>query len=198
MDKTILFVDDEEETLRALKRLLRKEPYKQLFASSGKEALELMSKQYINVIVTDLLMPEMNGLQLLSIIKEKYPDTVRIILSGHAQVPTILSAINNGNIFRFITKPWKVDEDALSIINEALEYSSYIKKKNGYISLDLLKQLLDKIKHKYIIVDNRNVVTAIGGDIEEKIEVGSTVDLSENPQYSKQKLPQGSIFVELP
>ncbi len=119
---TVLFVDDEEKVLKSLKRGFLDEPYKKLFAISGKEALEILEKNEIYVIVTDMRMPEMNGLELLKIVKEKYPDVVRMVLSGYTQVSTLLTAINQGEIFKFITKPWKLEEEFKPAIHEAIEH----------------------------------------------------------------------------
>jgi two-component system response regulator HupR/HoxA len=120
--KTVLFVDDEERVLACLKGGLLGEPYKTLFAKSGKEALEILEKNEVHVIVTDMRMPEMGGLELLKTVKEKYPHVVRMVLSGYTQVTTLLTAINQGTIFKFITKPWDFEEDFKPAIREAIEY----------------------------------------------------------------------------
>jgi two-component system, NtrC family, response regulator HupR/HoxA len=120
--RTILFVDDEERILASLKRGLMDEPYNLLFADSGKKALEILEHNEVHVIVTDMRMPEMSGLQLLKIVREKYPNIVRLVLSGYTQVSTLLTAINQGEIFKFITKPWKLEEEFKGIIAQAVEY----------------------------------------------------------------------------
>lgn len=120
--RTILFVDDEERVLRSIQRSLLDEPYNTLFAKSGPEALEILEENEVHVIVTDMRMPEMSGLELLKIVKEKYPHIVRLVLSGYTQVGTLLTAINQGEIFKFITKPWKPETDFKSVIHQAVEY----------------------------------------------------------------------------
>jgi two-component system, NtrC family, response regulator HupR/HoxA len=120
--KTVLFVDDEERLLTSLKRGLMDEPYKCLFANSGPHALEVLSKNKVHVIITDMRMPEMNGLELLRIVREKYPDIIRIVLSGYTQITTLLTAINEGHIYKYITKPWKLEEEFKPQIREALAY----------------------------------------------------------------------------
>jgi two-component system response regulator HupR/HoxA len=120
--RTILFVDDEVRLLRSIERGLLDEPYNLLFAESGKDALKLLEENEVHVIVTDMRMPEMSGLDLLRIVKEKYPRIVRIILSGYTQVTTLLTAINQGEIFRFITKPWKMEDEFKSVLRQAVEY----------------------------------------------------------------------------
>jgi DNA-binding NtrC family response regulator len=119
---TILFVDDEVRLLRSIERGLLDEPYNLLFAESGKDALKLLEENEVHLIVTDMRMPEMSGLELLRIVKEKHPQVVRIVLSGYTQVTTLLTAINQGEIFRFITKPWKMEEEFKSVLKQAVEY----------------------------------------------------------------------------
>ena len=123
--RTVLFVDDEEKILRSLKRGLIDEPYKSLFAKSGKEALEILKQNEVHVLVTDMRMPEMPGLELLKIVKEEYPHIVRMVLSGYTQVTTLLTAINQGEIFKFITKPWQLEEEFKPAIQEAVEYYNF-------------------------------------------------------------------------
>lgn len=121
-DRTVLFVDDEEKILKSLERGMLDEPCRSLFATSGKEALEILEKEDVHVLVTDMRMPEMSGLDLLRIVKEKYPHVVRLVLSGYTQVGTLLTAINQGEIYRFLTKPWKLEEEFKSVIQDALEH----------------------------------------------------------------------------
>jgi two-component system, NtrC family, response regulator HupR/HoxA len=120
--RTLLFVDDEIRILRSIERSLLDEPYTLLFAESGKDALKLLEANEVHVIVTDMRMPEMSGLDLLKIVKEKYPHIVRIVLSGYTQVTTLLTAINQGEIFRFITKPWKVEREFKQVLHQAVEH----------------------------------------------------------------------------
>lgn len=120
--KTILFVDDEELVLDTLKRGLFDEPYELLFATSGKEALEILDENEVHVIVTDMRMPEMTGLELLKTVKQRHPHVVRLVLSGYTQVTTLLTAINQGEIFRYITKPWKLEDELKAMLKEAVEY----------------------------------------------------------------------------
>jgi len=129
--RTVLFVDDEERVLRCLKGGLLEEPYKSLFASSGKEALEILEQNEVQVIVTDMRMPEMGGLELLKTVKEEYPHIIRMVLSGYTQVTTLLTAINQGEIFRFITKPWDFEEEFKPAIREAIEYYSFQNQRKG-------------------------------------------------------------------
>jgi DNA-binding NtrC family response regulator len=120
--RTILFVDDDKFVLSSLRRGLVDEPYNKLFAESGKEALTLMEQNEVHIIVTDMRMPEMLGLELLKIVKERYPLVVRIVLSGYTHVSTLLTAINQGEIFRYITKPWKLEEEFKPAMRQALDF----------------------------------------------------------------------------
>jgi DNA-binding NtrC family response regulator len=120
--RTVLFVDDDDRVLKGLQHRLVHEPYNCLFATTGKQALELLERHPVHVICTDMRMPGMNGLELLSIVKERYPHIVRVALSGYTQVGTLLTAISQGEIFGFIPKPWKLEEEFRPIIQQAIEH----------------------------------------------------------------------------
>ena len=120
--RTVLFVDDEENILKSLRRGLIDEPYSKLFANSGREALEILREKEVHVVVTDMRMPEMSGLDLLRSIKKDYPKITRMVLSGYTQVSTLLTAINEGEIFKFITKPWSLEEEFKPAILKAIEH----------------------------------------------------------------------------
>lgn len=105
MNDKILFVDDETFILQSIKRDLRKR-YTVSTAASGADALEIMKKEGpFAVIVSDMRMPVMNGIELLSVVKDLYPDTVRLMLTGAADQETAIEAVNKGAIFRFLNKP---------------------------------------------------------------------------------------------
>ena len=120
--RTVLFVDDNRSVLTSLERGLLDEPYKTLFATSGEKALEILKEKEVHVIVTDMRMPGMSGLELLKIVKEKYPRIIRLVLSGYTQITTLLTAINQGEIFKYITKPWKLEEEFKSVVQQAIDY----------------------------------------------------------------------------
>jgi diguanylate cyclase (GGDEF)-like protein len=105
-ERTLLLVDDDADIGAALNRLLRQEGYKILCARSGREGLELLARNEVHVIVSDQRMPEMTGVEFLSRVKDLYPKTVRIILSGYADLSSVTDAINRGAIYKFLTKPW--------------------------------------------------------------------------------------------
>jgi response regulator RpfG family c-di-GMP phosphodiesterase len=109
MERTLLLVDDEENIVSALVRLLRRDGYRILRANSGMQGLELLAQNEVGVIISDQRMPGMTGAEFLSQVKELYPDTVRIMLSGYTELNSVTDAINRGAIYKFLTKPWEDD-----------------------------------------------------------------------------------------
>ena len=117
----VLLVDDEESILNSLRRLLRGQPYELLLATSGAQALEIMEQHSIELVMTDARMPNMDGATLLARIHQLYPATTRILLTGYADMPTIIKAINEGKIHRYISKPWS-DEEMLLTLRQSLAH----------------------------------------------------------------------------
>ncbi|MBR9979799.1 MAG: Flp pilus assembly complex ATPase component TadA [Desulfatitalea sp.] len=118
---TILFVDDEVNVLKAMARIFRQERYRLLTAGSGREALDLLrTHSPVHVVVSDHRMPGMSGADLLKAIKAEYPATIRIMLTGYADVDAVMGAVNEGAVYKFITKPWN-DHDLRLTISLALE-----------------------------------------------------------------------------
>ncbi len=102
---TVLLVDDEPEVLSALGLIFRKEPYQVLLASSAVEAVRILQERDVHVVVSDEQMKGARGTELLRILAEDYPDTMRILLTGQATLRTAIEAINDGQVFRFVCKP---------------------------------------------------------------------------------------------
>jgi len=121
--QTLLLLDDEENILRALARLLRRDGYKILMATRAQDAFELLAKHDVQVIISDQRMPEMSGTEFLSRVKDLYPDTIRIVLSGYTDLKSVTDAINQGAIYRFLTKPWD-DEQLRQVISQAFRQYS--------------------------------------------------------------------------
>jgi response regulator RpfG family c-di-GMP phosphodiesterase len=117
---TVLFVDDEENILHSLKRLLRKEGYRMLTANSGSDGLEMLKEHDVHLVVTDQRMPGMSGTEFLAKVKENYPEVIRIVLSGYTDVDAITESINKGNVYKFMLKPWN-DQNVKLEIKQALE-----------------------------------------------------------------------------
>lgn len=146
----VLFVDDEENTLAALKRVFYKESDIEIITAAGpQEAVKIISSKNIDLVMSDEKMPKISGTQLIQLLKVKYPNIIRMILTGYANVSSVISAINRGDVYRYLTKPW--DEDELKIIiRQALEYGELKKKNEG---------MNEKIKHqnKELMVLNTNL-----------------------------------------
>lgn len=127
MPPTVLFVDDEPHVVEAFKRTLRKEQFEIRSAQSADQALQLLAEQPVDVVISDEQMPGMSGSRLLAEVAEKYPATIRIMLTGHASLDLALRAINEGRIYRFMTKP--VSEPELAVtIRQAIEHRELLVK----------------------------------------------------------------------
>jgi response regulator RpfG family c-di-GMP phosphodiesterase len=117
----VLLVDDEQLILNTLKRLFMDSGFDILTAESGEEGLEVLKNDPpIHIIVSDYRMPGMNGVEFLKIVSIQWPETIRIVLSGYADTANVVAAINDGQIFKFIPKPWN-DEDFKNIVMNAAE-----------------------------------------------------------------------------
>ncbi|MNM59742.1 Hydrogenase transcriptional regulatory protein hupR1 [compost metagenome] len=117
----VLLVDDESSILNSLRRLLRGQPYDVLLAESGAQALELLEQRPVNLVISDARMPGMDGATLLAQVNQRFPGTLRILLTGYADMSTIAKAINDGHIHRYISKPWN-DEEMLVTVRQALAF----------------------------------------------------------------------------
>lgn len=120
-DIVVLFVDDEVETISALKRFLRREPYRKIYAESGAEALELLEKECIDIIVSDVRMPNMSGKELIRRVKTSFPETICLLTSGDNETDQIVKCVGNDNIFGFIPKP--IDAETFKkTVNSAIDF----------------------------------------------------------------------------
>ena len=140
---TILCVDDEKNILSSLRRLLRPEGYEIQLANSGAEGLDILSKMPIDLVISDMRMPEMNGAQFLEKVYELYPDTVRILLTGYSEISSTIDAINKGNIYKYISKPWEEHDLKLTLRN-ALAARSVEKERDGLLLIT--KKQNDELK----------------------------------------------------
>jgi len=116
----LLFVDDEANILSALKRLFRPLGYVIYTAESGEAGLEVLAREPIDLVVSDMRMPAMSGAEFLEKVRQRWPDAVRILLTGYADVASTIAAINRGEIYRYISKPWD-DNDVVLVVRQALE-----------------------------------------------------------------------------
>lgn len=106
MNDKILIIDDETKVIKAIIRALSDEPIEILTATSGAEALDLIRENEIKVVISDEMMPGMSGSEVLAVIKKRYPETMRIMLTGYPTAETAIKAINLGEAYRFLGKPW--------------------------------------------------------------------------------------------
>lgn len=121
--QTLLLLDDEPNILRALGRLLRRDGYEILMANRAAEAFDILARNEVQVIITDQRMPEVSGTEFLRRVKGLYPETVRIVLSGYTDLNTVTEAINQGEVYKFVLKPW--DDEALrAVVAEAFRHWS--------------------------------------------------------------------------
>lgn len=142
----ILIVDDEENILSSLKRLFRKEPYQILTAPSGEEGLEILGDHPVDLIISDLKMPQMNGIEFLKRAREKNSVPLRIILTGHADLKSIIQAIDQGEIYRFLLKPWD-DEELKMTIRQALDYYHLWKENRTLVkTVEKQRQILQELE----------------------------------------------------
>lgn len=142
-DINILFVDDEKFSLHSLDRLLKKEPFKKFYAESGAEALQIVAENPIHIVVSDMKMPEMDGLTLLRKIKDQSPSIIRLVLSAYTQTAQLLPCINSGEVFRFITKPLE-KEELKTAIRDAIEL--HLVQRDKAELVQALKECNEKLK----------------------------------------------------
>jgi response regulator RpfG family c-di-GMP phosphodiesterase len=135
---TLLLVDDEPSVLSALRRLYRGQGYKIEQATSAADALVLMQTQPIDLVISDMRMPEMDGAAFLEAVRDRHPGTVRILLTGYADINSTVAAINRGEIHRYIAKPWD-DQDMLLVVSEALKRRD-LEKQNAQLQALTLRQ----------------------------------------------------------
>lgn len=140
---TILFVDDEDNVLNSLRRIFLDENYKIRTASSAQKALAILEQEPVQLVVSDHRMPGMTGAELLTLVREKYPETIRIMLTGYADVNSIMGAVKDGAVYKFITKPWN-DEDLRLTVALALQQFVLIHENRRL--KDIARQQQTKIK----------------------------------------------------
>jgi response regulator RpfG family c-di-GMP phosphodiesterase len=133
---TILYVDDEENNLFSFKATFRIK-YQVLIAISGEEALKILESKKVHVIITDQRMPEMTGVDFLEKVLEKFPDPMRILLTGYADMNAVVDAVNKGKIFHYLAKPWNEEELDMTITRA---YDKYLEKAQ---LTDLNEKLVD-------------------------------------------------------
>jgi DNA-binding NtrC family response regulator len=178
MASTILIVDDDIHLTAGLQRILHKEPYRILTAASGEEALAFLGKSPCDIVVSDEQMPGMNGVELLTLIHQRWPRIVTMMLSGRATIGAIVRAVNQGQIFRFLIKPCDAEELAASL-RQALAHKTL---------MDQCRKLLPMFRRQAHILSEverrhpgitRSVETDIGTVIVKHDNFTSVDELSE-------------------
>ena len=153
----ILFLDDEEKNLKSFKSLLRRD-YEIDLANSSQEAFQLLKTKEFHIIITDQRMPDITGTEFLKVIVEKYPKPIRILLTGYADIEAVIDAINKGNVYRYMTKPWE-EEDMKQTIHTAYEVF-LLRERNKKLLLDMSKansQLEYLLRHKLLDQDYEDI-----------------------------------------
>ncbi len=168
---TLLFVDDEPGVLKALRRIFLDENYRILLADGAEEALEVLGRESVHLIISDHRMPGKTGAQLLKEIKEHWPETIRIMLTGYADVQSIMGAVNEGSVYKFITKPWN-DEDLRLTVSLALQ--QYVLLQENRKLRDLTKKQKAKLGNLSSLQENNqvamgNILVRSGGLTDESL-----------------------------
>jgi len=175
---TILAVDDEVFNLETLKRTFRRD-YEIFTALSGEEALDILTQQDIHIVITDQRMPVMSGTDFLKIVAEKYPNTIRIILTAYTDINDLIEAINTGLVYKYVTKPWQPQDFRLTIQRASDHYQAEksrrqllteLRDKNIHL-VQQYKELkkLDELKTRFMSVAShelRTPLSIISGSIE--------------------------------
>lgn len=176
----ILLVDDEPNILKALQRLLFEEEYEVHIANSGEAGLEVLQAQPVDLIISDFRMPGMTGIEFFRRARQIQSEAIRIILSGFAEINTLTEAINEGNIYKFIFKPWN-DEDLKTTIKLALEQkmlleenrslTSALQEKNRQLE-EFNRQLEQKVAERTRELQQHNRILSLSQEILEQVPVG--------------------------
>lgn len=169
-DGAVLFVDDDKNILNSLRRLLRKEPYDLLTAESGSEGLQCLAERPVQVVLSDERMPGMSGIEFLRRVKDEYPETVRVVLSGYADVAVVVESINKGSVYRFLAKPWN-DDELKAVIRQCFEHHRILRENRDLLERtseqnERLKRLNE---HLESLVEERTKSLRMSQDILEQL-----------------------------
>jgi two-component system, sensor histidine kinase and response regulator len=163
MKHSILCVDDEVDNVDALERLFRRK-FKVLKATSAAQALDLLAQHPVTVIISDQRMPQMTGVEFLSESIKTHPSAIRILLTGYTDIDSVISAINAGQIYRYVTKPWDpVDlSNAVDKAIERFEIGEELIEKNRALQAALEElQTLDQAKNQFMVLVNHELKTPL-------------------------------------
>lgn len=183
--RTLLLVDDEANITNALKRTLRRDGYTILIANSGEEGLALLANHEVGVIISDQRMPHMTGVEFLCKVKLLYPKTIRMVLSGYTDLESVTNAINEGAIYKFLTKPW--DDNLLrENIREAFQLHE-MEQENLRLSREL------QLANQELSLLNQNLEQKV---IEKTQEIVHSLNLLQISQEILEHLPIGIIGID--
>ena len=170
MQHTILIVDDEPTVTAVLRDALSREPFVILSAGCAEEALPILERKEVDVVISDEKMPGMSGTEFLAVVRKKYPDSIRMILTGHASLESAVRAINEGEIYRFFTKPCNVLDVALSV-RKALQQRDLRKESQRLLRLQ---------EHQFAMVKSLERqypgITQVNRDAKGEILIDDSVD----------------------
>ncbi|MBN1918020.1 MAG: response regulator [Verrucomicrobia bacterium] len=148
-EHTVVLVDDEPHVLSALGRLLRGENYALSTTTHPTEVIDVIRRTPVSLIVSDYEMPELNGIELLKTVKAISPETIRIILTGKADMTATVQAINEGEVFRFITKPWDDEELKITIRHALMQYDLWTENRQLVRTVQAQQNALREIEDQY-------------------------------------------------
>lgn len=134
MNRNVLIVDDEPTIRDLFVDAFSREPYGIFSAASAKEALAILDREQVDVVISDEKMPGMSGSEFLALVRQKYPDTIRMILTGHASLESAIRAINEGEIYRFFTKPCNIFDLAITV-RQALQQKDLMEESQRLLKL---------------------------------------------------------------
>jgi signal transduction histidine kinase len=150
----LLVVDDELDLVQSVKDLLRRE-YRVLGATRAAEGLQILEREKVHIVMTDQRMPEMTGVEFLKHLRDIYPDTVRLLFTAYSDLKIVTEAVNQGNIYRYITKPWE-NEELLSVLRQAAEHHDLMAER---------KRLLAELREKNKELEEANASLVQANDL---------------------------------
>lgn len=177
----ILCVDDEPNILATLSRLFRKQRYRVSTATGGAEGLRLLEEDVFDLVISDMRMPEMDGAAFLEQVFQRYPDTVRILLTGYADITSTIQAVNRGQIYRYVSKPWD-DHELLTAIRQALDVKALQR---------------DKLRLEALTARQNEELRALNLSLEEKVQARTQELALANEKLKASFITSVKVFANL-
>lgn len=188
----VLFIDDEKFILNTIRRKLDSTEIDGYYASSAEQGLRIMEEEEISVVFTDLMMPKVNGLKVVEEIHRRRPETVVVVLSGNAQPSAILKTMNTKHVFRYLSKPWRLDEKAIHFIKVCIDEAKNRSEGSVYESQVMIP--VNEIRRfsnyrRWIVVDTEDHVVAASDDYsvsqKEELMAGYNTPIMTNKGYMR-------------